>query len=507
MKNKFRIACRGSELSLAQVKIFIKKVNGLYPDVEFEIIKIKTRGDKLVDTPLDLIEGKDFFTNDVQYRLFSGEADFAVHSMKDVSHLSFFDQSKIAVMERGVPHDIAIFNKNINDIIDKGQEIRLGTSSPRRSIYGVEFLKKALPSSGRSLKLKAVPIRGNVDTRLKKLDREEYDGIILALEGINRLIEHSNLGKELQKLLSQKRTMLLPIFKCPPAANQAMLIAEAPSYNHDACKIIESINEPHIEARAKRERKIVDEYGHEGCSQLFGVVSDGIMDFEFDYAYGKTKDGRNIHFWNFPEPDDLLSDVLTFRDINDEAFTYSALDNVKTSDLRSTVIFTHGRSIPNNLNVLDINSKSIWATGVKTWQQLASKGIWVDGCSDGLGLRYLNKLWGRSFFNHTLNGSTIFTNDRSIKRYGLNFDARANYGITPTYDEKIIHRLKSVKAVFWSSFIQFLHYHSFTRDDTIHMCSAGKTANLIKNAGFDPVIFPTIQSFKSWENTRSVLEG
>jgi hydroxymethylbilane synthase len=181
LKSSFTIACRGSWLSLAQADIFRKKVAALYPDVIINTTIIETAGDKEQTTPLHLVEGKDFFTKEIQDYLNSGQADFAVHSMKDVSSTDFFAAGNYAIIDRELLHDVAIFNENITDKIKRGEKIIIGTSSPRRSNMATGFLQKALPKfNDAAITVAAEPIRGNVDTRLQKLDNGAYDGIILA---------------------------------------------------------------------------------------------------------------------------------------------------------------------------------------------------------------------------------------------------------------------------------------------------------------------------------------
>src|SRR5689334_18373245 len=195
---EFKVVCRGSWLSRAQAENFISQVRARDSQTSFSIVIKDTAGDRDQQTLLQVMDGKDFFTREIQDFLNSGQADFAVHSLKDVSSELFFKDNHYAVISREDPRDAAIFNGNVLQLIAEGKTIRLGTSSPRRALMAVEFLRQALPVvTGCKASVEAVAIRGNVDTRLQKLDDGQYDGIVLAVAGLNRLLayEPSSSGK------------------------------------------------------------------------------------------------------------------------------------------------------------------------------------------------------------------------------------------------------------------------------------------------------------------------
>ena len=124
----FKIVCRGSKLSLAQADIFKKKLMSGQADMKVEIVIKETEGDINQIQPLTELEGKDFFTKDIQDYLLNGHADFAVHSLKDVSGENFFKDNTYAIIEREDVHDVAIFNEDIIAKLQRGEKIRLGTS-------------------------------------------------------------------------------------------------------------------------------------------------------------------------------------------------------------------------------------------------------------------------------------------------------------------------------------------------------------------------------------------
>ena len=117
-----------------------------------EIIARSSRGDALQDVPLHTVEGSDFFTQDIFDALTNGEADMAVHSLKDMSSEHFFGTNKFAVVDRDDVRDVAIFNKDIGNKLRNGEPIVMGTCSPRREEMSTGFLQEALPQGKRVLK-------------------------------------------------------------------------------------------------------------------------------------------------------------------------------------------------------------------------------------------------------------------------------------------------------------------------------------------------------------------
>ncbi len=162
------------------------KIAAAYPDVKVEIIVKESRGDTLQNIPLQTVAGSDFFTQDIFEALENNEADIAVHSLKDMSSEHFFGTNNFAVVDRDDVRDIAIFRKEIEPKLKNGEKIIIGTSSPRREEMAIGFLQKALPQWNTNFKVEIKIIRGNVDTRLRKLDAGEYDGIVF--ERVDRFI-------------------------------------------------------------------------------------------------------------------------------------------------------------------------------------------------------------------------------------------------------------------------------------------------------------------------------
>lgn len=171
-----RIATRKSPLAMWQAEHVAAALRRAHPGLQVEILGMSTQGDKILDTPLAKIGGKGLFVKELEERMLSGDADIAVHSMKDVPvelpaglHLS-------VIMEREDPRDAFVSNHHAGlDSLPEGA--RVGTSSLRRQCQLAD----------RRPDLEIIPLRGNVNTRLRKLDAGDYDAIILASAGLLRL--------------------------------------------------------------------------------------------------------------------------------------------------------------------------------------------------------------------------------------------------------------------------------------------------------------------------------
>ena len=170
-----KIATRRSKLALIQTELVMAMIKEKY-GVECEKLLIETEGDKKLDVSLDKIGGRGLFVKDIEIALMEGKADAAVHSMKDVP-FEINDSFEIAAMpERGDVRDAFIGAKGIS-FRDLPRGATIGTSSNRRSVQ----VKLMRPD------IETVPIRGNVQTRIDKIEREGLDGIILAAAGLKRL--------------------------------------------------------------------------------------------------------------------------------------------------------------------------------------------------------------------------------------------------------------------------------------------------------------------------------
>src|SRR5690554_4210853 len=175
-KRTLRIATRSSALALWQAEFIKSELERLHDNITVELVKIKTQGDKILDVPLAKIGGKGLFVKELEEAMLDGRADLAVHSMKDVPMEFPEGLGLVAICEREDPTDAFVSNQ-YEHIDQLPQGAVVGTASLRR--------ESQLRANRPDLQIRV--LRGNVNTRLAKLDAGEYDAIILASSGLTLL--------------------------------------------------------------------------------------------------------------------------------------------------------------------------------------------------------------------------------------------------------------------------------------------------------------------------------
>jgi hydroxymethylbilane synthase len=247
-----RIGTRGSRLALTQSEWIKNKIETRHPDVRVELVQIKTRGDKILDSPLSRIGGKGLFVKEIEEALLDNRVDLAVHSIKDVPAELPQGLCIPVFPEREDPRD-AFISINEKEVERLPMGAYLGTGSLRRSSQ----LLNLRPD------INIVPLRGNVDTRLGKLDSGNLQGIILASAGLNRL------G------LSSRISQHLPVDKFLPAIGQGALGLEIRQDDERTYNLLEFLNHEETEIAVRAERAFLKEL--EGGCQI-PVAAFGTLD-------------------------------------------------------------------------------------------------------------------------------------------------------------------------------------------------------------------------------------
>jgi len=232
----FRIGTRGSKLALTQSEWVKREVQTRHPEVRVELVKIKTKGDKILDSPLSKIGGKGLFVKEIEDALLKNDVDLAVHSLKDVP-AELQEGLTISVYpKREDPRD-AFVSRHFKAVKDLPQGASVGTSSLRRSAQ----LLHMRPD------LHIVPLRGNVDTRLRKLDSGDLQAIVLATAGLKRL----GLSDRITTPLSPEAVL--------PAIGQGVLGLELRADDEKTRNLISFLNDLETELAARAERAFLKE--------------------------------------------------------------------------------------------------------------------------------------------------------------------------------------------------------------------------------------------------------
>ena len=245
---KLRIGSRGSQLALWQANHVAALLRAQGHEIEIEIIK--TTGDKILDVALAKVGTKGMFTKEIEEALSDGRVDLAVHSLKDVPTELQPEFALAAIMKREDPRD-AFISVKYSGIEDLPRGAKVGTSSLRRQCQ----LKAMRPD------LEIFPLRGNVDTRLRKLESGEYDAIILASAGVKRL----GLDKHV-------RSRIAPEIMCP-AVGQGALAIEARAGDSQVLPHLIFLNHPDTLAAIECERALLGTLGG-GCQVPIGAFAE-----------------------------------------------------------------------------------------------------------------------------------------------------------------------------------------------------------------------------------------
>ncbi len=228
-----RIATRKSPLALWQAEHVKALLQQRYPELDVELVSMQTQGDRILDKPLSLVGGKGLFIKELEQALYDRQADIAVHSMKDVTIDMPEGLQLPVILKREDPHDAFISEKH-KSISDLPQGAVVGTSSLRR--------KSQLKAWRGDLNIK--DLRGNVGTRLKKLDDGEYDAIILAAAGVMRL------G------LEDRISEIIPTDIILPAIGQGAIGIQARTGDNDVLEKICSLNDEVTLQQVETERVV-----------------------------------------------------------------------------------------------------------------------------------------------------------------------------------------------------------------------------------------------------------
>ena len=247
MKKSIVIGTRGSKLALWQAEHIAGRIRERFPAIEVTLKKIVTTGDKILDVPLAKIGGKGLFTKELENAMLSADIDLAVHSLKDMPTELPEGLMLAAITTRADASD-AFVSLCYNSLDELPQGAKVGTSSLRRRAQILKYRPD----------LQTVDLRGNLDTRIKKLENKKMDAIILATAGLKRL------G------LEQYVTQILPAAICLPAVGQGALAIETRQDDAEVLLVLEFLNDNDTIAAVTAERAYLREV-QGGCQVPVGV--------------------------------------------------------------------------------------------------------------------------------------------------------------------------------------------------------------------------------------------
>lgn len=238
-----RVASRTSQLAMTQTQWVIQSLSNRCPGISFEIVPIRTKGDKILDVTLSKIGGKGLFVSEIEDSILQNEADIAVHSMKDVPYDLAPGLQLAGIPTREDPRDVLVSSEGMGlDSLPTGAKI--GTSSLRRMIQ----LKSRRPD------LRIEPLRGNIDTRLRRVKDGDFDAIVLAAAGLHRMGWAETVTEYLSPDL------------CLPAIGQGVLAVECRTSDEEVFQMLQDWSDEETVATVRAERALLQ--GLQGSCQV-----------------------------------------------------------------------------------------------------------------------------------------------------------------------------------------------------------------------------------------------
>lgn len=270
---KYTIGTRGSKLALTQAEYVCRRLTKACPEHEFEVKIIKTKGDVVLDKPLHEIGDKGVFVREIEEQLLSREVDIGVHSMKDMPSVPAFGLTFARAWKREDPRDVLILREK-KSLEELPEGAVIGTGSRRRKFQ----LKRLRPD------LNVVNIRGNVDTRLRKMEEEKLDGIILAAAGLHRL----GMQERITKYLDAEEMI--------PAPAQGILALEIRDGDERVSRMLDALSDEETMKFMEAERGFLRQIGGD-CHVPVGAVCRKNEDgsFRLDAMFGNETGTRQAY--------------------------------------------------------------------------------------------------------------------------------------------------------------------------------------------------------------------
>ena len=356
---------------------------------------------------------------------------------------------------------------------------------------------------GQHLKVTPKVLRGNVNTRIQKLRDNEFDAIVLALPGIERLSLTESSKVELTRLLDGMTFMIMPQSVFPSSASQGALGIECAQNRNDNGELQEKLlkmQHNDTKEEVSRERRAFNEYGG-GCHLAVGVNVKKINNLFLHTHKGLLNEkeisvslleGRNLPtipanpktFIGLPHLDDLLIEKKSIK------INLDSKDHYFVSSRYSIPSLQEGQ-----------NYGSLWAAGIKTMREMSRLGFWVNATSDSLGINDAHKLFESNAVKIMLNNSNKFVNLTNDESKNGAYPTLTTYErVIKNTDAAFAQKIENTDVFYWTSFFQ---YQTYTENfpsvkNKIHACGLGHTYEQFQKNNITVTPFYKMEDFKNW---------
>lgn len=499
---RLKLASRSSDLARWQAKTVGARIEQHHPEVQIEYIFKSSFGDQNLDLPLSQMESRGVFTQDFYSDLKEGKYDFVVHSWKDLPVEDREGTEVYATLERADVRDVLLVPMEVWQKAQKSLKLQILTSSPRRIYNLQEWLPQALPRFTGEIEF--IPVRGNIPSRLGKMFSQSC-GLILAKAALDRMLaggeaEFEQVKNKVKEEVLRCHFMILPIEVNPCAPAQGALAIEVASHREDLKSILNTINDHETFKRVQIERDILKSYGG-GCHQKIGVTHlpkpFGVFHVEKGESdWGIKLDRKELlketAYQNWREWG--KDQVFPLKPEENSWFDREAIDMDHRATAGRAVLVAR---VTEDLNIGALTTASqVWVSGLKSWSKLAKKGIWVNGCFEGMGEE--EQRWvgpfaqGLNWIKLTHEGAK----DSSMATLPY-------YRLIPQVKEKT-PSLKGKKFFYWmsaSSFQRALELYPEEVQNGIHACGPGQTFQALKSHSAlnqEPFIFLSLEEYHDY---------
>ena len=498
---RLKIAARRSDLARLQAQMVARALQARFEGLEIEFFFRESLGDQNLNQPLWQMPEKGVFTADLRGELLRGACDLVVHSWKDLPVDTGPETAVVATLPRAAVQDLLLVRKDRWPVVAATGRINILTSSPRRIRNLPSFLKEALPASISTIDF--TPVRGNMQTRVRKMWQPDVDGLILARAALERLLEAAGPGEDeyaatrtaLREALGECRWMVLPVMESPSAPAQGALAIEIASDRDDLRQLLGEINCAATFRAVQRERQILRSHGG-GCHQAIGVNVLVRPYGEITVVRGLDEAGGDVSRTELtparPRPPRIAGDRLWPHSADEQRWFRRESLPVEPPPPGLAWWIARADALPEGW-LAELaggatgtgSDQIVWTSGLRTWQRLARRGVWVNGSAEGLGeqeLPSIETLAGRSLEWVKLSHDEAGSRDemRTLATYRL-VESGAALELDPEAHDYL----------FWTSGSNFrlaLARAPWLREK-IHFCGPGNTYRALVEAGIEPHVF------------------
>jgi hydroxymethylbilane synthase len=496
-----RLGTRGSLLAVAQSRQVAAALTAAHPGLQVALVTLTTPGDRDRQTPLDQVRDGAFFSAEIDRALVEGRVDFAVHSRKDLDGPRPESLVAAALAPRANPRDVVLYRADVLDRLRAGRPLRVGTSSARRATHVSAFLAEGLPHLGRAPTIDCRPIRGPVEQRLACLQPGQpapaaLDGVVLAMAGLERLWRDPDGYRALRACLGGLRWMVLPLTACPAAPGQGALALECRAADERTRALLQLLHDDPTAAEVAAEYAAAERAPADGRSAFAATAVTRPELGQLLFARGAADDLG----WQAP---DRPRDARPWEGSAWHQACQARPLPCRGSRPRSPATFVaHWRAAEHAPT--ELQRQRVWVSGVASWRRLAARGIWVEGCADGLGFDAIcDTLASPVLQLPALAEWQVLTRDGaqdSWRDSGVG-EVLGTYALEPPAPptaDRLRAAARDATHFFWTSRDQYLALREVLPATAEHACGAGKTLAALRHLGVRPHPFPNRATWRSW---------